>query len=146
MIAKPPAGGARAPRSQAARPKETSDEKQGVPLMATEQAALTREGRRPGRRGPKPRWVDPDQLEKLAELGCSLQEVATLFDFKSPTSIKTRIRREPWKSAWQRGRAKLRIALREAQWKAALAGNTSMLIWLGKQYLGQTNRGPLPGA
>ena len=113
--------------------------------MATE-AALSREGRPARRRGPKPRWVDPDLLEKFVELGCTLQDVATLFGFKSLTSIKTRIRREPWKSAWQRGRAKGNIALRQAQWRAALAGNTTMLIWLGKQYLGQTDQGPLPGA
>jgi hypothetical protein len=36
------------------------------------------------------------------------------------------------------------IAVRQAQWWAAEAGNVTMMIWLGKQYLGQTNQGPLP--
>lgn len=30
-----------------------------------------------------------------------------------------------------------RISLRRLQWKAAMQGNVTMLIWLGKQYLGQ---------
>ena len=114
--------------------------------MATEQAALPEEGRPAKRRGPKPRWVDPDQLQKLAQFGCTIQDVALFFGFKSRTSIKTRIRREPWKSAWQRGQGLGRIALRQRQWRAAEAGHTAMLIWLGKQYLGQTDQGLRPEA
>ena len=34
------------------------------------------------------------------------------------------------------------IRLREAQWQLALANNATMLIWLGKQWLGQTDEGP----
>ena len=30
-----------------------------------------------------------------------------------------------------------KMSLRRAQWKAAESGNVSMLIWLGKQWLGQ---------
>jgi hypothetical protein len=33
-----------------------------------------------------------------------------------------------------------KISLRQWQWKAAEKGNVSMLIWLGKQYLGQTDK------
>lgn len=33
-----------------------------------------------------------------------------------------------------------RIKLRDWQWKAAEKGSVPMLIWLGKQYLGQTDR------
>lgn len=33
-----------------------------------------------------------------------------------------------------------KMSLRRQQFKAAEAGNVSMLIWLGKQYLGQTEK------
>ena len=33
-----------------------------------------------------------------------------------------------------------KIRLRQLQWKAAESGNVSMLIWLGKQYLGQSDK------
>tara|TARA_R100001443_G_scaffold78752_1_gene86035 strand:+ start:287 stop:607 length:321 start_codon:yes stop_codon:yes gene_type:complete len=32
---------------------------------------------------------------------------------------------------------KEKIALREKQWEKAMSGDVKMLIWLGKQYLGQ---------
>jgi hypothetical protein len=40
----------------------------------------------------------------------------------------------------KRGRTRLRQSLRLAQIKSALSGNAIMLIWLGKQYLGQSDR------
>ena len=33
--------------------------------------------------------------------------------------------------------AEEKLALRKAQWEKAMAGDTKMLIFLGKQYLGQ---------
>jgi hypothetical protein len=39
--------------------------------------------------------------------------------------------------AYKKGLENGRSSLRRIQWKAALAGNTTMQIWLGKQYLGQ---------
>lgn len=33
-----------------------------------------------------------------------------------------------------------KMSLRRAQWKAAESGNVSMMIWLGKQWLGQAER------
>ena len=35
--------------------------------------------------------------------------------------------------------AEEKLALRKAQWEKAMAGDTKMLIFLGKQYLGQTD-------
>jgi hypothetical protein len=39
-----------------------------------------------------------------------------------------------------KSRAGLRAKLRRAQMKAALGGNTTMLIWLGKQMLNQSDK------
>ena len=35
---------------------------------------------------------------------------------------------------------KEKIELREKQWELAMMGNVQMLIWLGKQYLGQSDK------
>ena len=39
-----------------------------------------------------------------------------------------------------KGRAELRRSLRQTQIDKALGGNVVMLIWLGKQYLGQSDK------
>ena len=39
--------------------------------------------------------------------------------------------------AYKKGQSELRSKLSEAQIRVALEGNVTMLIWLGKQYLGQ---------
>ena len=39
-----------------------------------------------------------------------------------------------------KGRSKEKIRLRQLQWKAATNGSVPMLIWLGKQTLGQSER------
>ena len=38
-----------------------------------------------------------------------------------------------------KGRAETKQALRKAQIKSAIGGNTTMLIWLGKNILGQND-------
>jgi hypothetical protein len=50
------------------------------------------------------------------------------------------------------GKGRGRVTLRRLQWQAASTGNTTMLVWLGKQLLGQRDKfddivgdkGPLP--
>jgi hypothetical protein len=37
-----------------------------------------------------------------------------------------------------------RIELRKKQWELAMGGDTKMLIWLGKQYLGQKDSPTTP--
>ena len=48
--------------------------------------------------------------------------------------------RERFEEELARGHAEQRIMLRRWQWKAAEGGNVAMLIWLGKQYLGQSDK------
>jgi len=42
--------------------------------------------------------------------------------------------------AIQKGRASGRMSLKRKQWEMAMGGNITMLIWLGKQNLGQTDK------
>lgn len=85
--------------------------------------------------------IPADGLEALAAMMCSLSEVANFYSVSVDT-VRTRLRNDPAaKAAWQRGRGKAAISLRRKQFEAAQQGNVAMLIFLGKQYCGQTDKG-----
>lgn len=83
--------------------------------------------------------IDPVQLGKLAELCCSVEEVAAYFRTTVQT-VKSRIRKDPLKTVWEAGQARGAISLRRAQMQSALGGDRTMQIWLGKQLLGQVDK------
>lgn len=75
--------------------------------------------------------IDPIEVEKLAAMGCANTEIAAFFDCSADT-IERR-----FAGVLRKGREKGKTKLRRLQWQAAEKGNVVMLIWLGKQYLGQ---------
>lgn len=77
--------------------------------------------------------IKNNKIQLLASKGLKITEMADLFGVDRDT-ITSRFSAEITK-----GKADLRKNLRSAQIKAALNGNPSMLIWLGKQYLGQSD-------
>ena len=83
---------------------------------------------------PKKYKIDTEQVEKLASFGCTNIEVASFFGC-SPDLLE-----KSYSEYLAKGRDKGRIRLRQLQWKAAEAGSHTMLIWLGKQMLGQTDK------
>lgn len=89
----------------------------------------------PGPGRPK-KNLTPNELEKLVSMGCTDEEIAAWFG----VCVRTieRKRKEPeYAEIFDSARAVTRISLRRAQLQAALAGNTTMLVWLGKIMLGQ---------
>lgn len=94
------------------------------------------EKKKPGR---KRKEVNTEQLERLAEIHCTLPEIEKILGVSHMT-IKRHFR-----DVLERGRAKGRESLRRAQWHAAEQGNVSMLIWLGKQILKQRDRREVTG-
>jgi hypothetical protein len=69
---------------------------------------------------------------KLAQLGCSDKEIASIVGI-SEASIERHMRTE-----LDEGRGTMRASLRKAQIELAIKEkNPTMLIWLGKCYLGQ---------
>jgi hypothetical protein len=86
---------------------------------------------------PRPKAViDIAQFEKLAQIHATIDEAAWYFGVKRLTLIR-RMKEPEYRDAWDRGQANGRISLRRLQFQAATKGNTAMLIWLGKQILGQ---------
>lgn len=84
--------------------------------------------------GRKPIEVDPKLVHDLAAIGCKTVEISTILN----VSVDTLDRR--FAEEMDKGRANLRTSLRRWQLEAAKKGNVTMLIWLGKQLLGQTDK------
>ena len=78
--------------------------------------------------------IDPKLVQDLAALGCKTNEIAVTLGCSTDT-IERRFAAELAK-----GRENLKISLRRWQLEAAKKGNVAMLIWLGKQMLGQTEK------
>ena len=78
--------------------------------------------------------IDPILVEKMASWGCKTVEIADHFNC-DPDTITGRFSAELTK-----GRADLKTSLRQWQLTAAKNGNPAMLIWLGKQMLGQHDK------
>jgi hypothetical protein len=85
-----------------------------------------------------PKVVNPDlkQVEKLGRFQCTYEELAAWFEVNKRTVIRW-MENEAFQSAFEKGKAQGRISLRQAQVQTALKGNPTMLIWMGKQLLGQ---------
>jgi hypothetical protein len=84
-------------------------------------------------RGKNKRVVTPDDVYKLASMGSNDREIALWFSMNEDTL------RYNFADIIAKGREDLRQSLRRAQIKLALSGNAVMLIWLGKNILGQSD-------
>lgn len=70
-------------------------------------------------------------MEKLSAMHCTDEEVATVLEVSVDTITRN------FADHIKSGKAKGRASLRRVQWQAAQNGNPTMMIWLGKQLLGQ---------
>lgn len=75
--------------------------------------------------------IDPEQVRALAGIGCTHEEIAAVLKC-SPDTLTRR-----FADALKEGKEHAKASLRRMQWQAAENGNVAMLIWLGKQLLGQ---------
>ncbi len=78
--------------------------------------------------------IDHEQVTKLAERQWRNREIAAFFNCDEGTI------RKRFSASLEKGRDSGKGKLRDLQWKAALNGNTAMLIFLGKQYLDQADK------
>lgn len=79
--------------------------------------------------------VDLDDIEELAAEGNTAEDIADALGICRATIYN----RKDIRAALDRGRAKLVLNIRHWQMQQAKAGDKTMLIWLGKQYLGQAD-------
>jgi len=77
--------------------------------------------------------VPPADVFKLAQMGCKDSEIAEWFGVDENTL------RYNFSVELLKGKLALKQSLRQAQIRLALSGNATMLIFLGKNILGQSD-------
>lgn len=86
--------------------------------------------------------IDQSDFEKLCVLQCTKEDIANWFECSEDTIEKwcKRTYGETFTAVFAQKREKGKVSLRRMQWKSAEAGNVTMQIFLGKQYLGQKDQ------
>jgi len=84
--------------------------------------------------GRKAAQVDGEKVRQYALLGLKTTEIAGMF------GCDEKVIRRRFKKEVLSGKAQRVAAIRKAQYDAMLALNPTILIWLGKNELGQTDK------
>jgi hypothetical protein len=98
-----------------------------VPKKTAKKSAVKKTGR-------KLLDISAEDVQKLAGIGANNCEIAGFFECGEAT-----IRRRFGENL-TKGRAIRKIDLRRKQYEIAMKGNVTMLIWLGKNELGQSDQ------
>jgi|TARA_Y100000593_G_C4055620_1_gene211862 hypothetical protein len=78
--------------------------------------------------------LDTKLIERLSSIFCTNEEIASVVECHADTLA------DNFSEYLKKGRSRGKMSLRRMQWEKAQTGNTTMLIWLGKQMLGQKDR------
>ena len=88
------------------------------------------------------RDITDEIIEELGSVGLTIEEIASCLHASNSTILAH-------KEAYERGKNHLRQSLRRRQVEIALGADKklalTMLIWLGKQYLGQADKNEMGG-
>lgn len=76
--------------------------------------------------------IDEELLYKLAQIHCTMREMSDIIGVSQDT-LKRR-----YADLIDKGKSEGKMRLRRKQIEVAMSGNHTMLIWLGKQMLGQS--------
>lgn len=97
-------------------------------------------------KGGRPRKeLSEEQFKMLVEMmkiQCTQDEICGVFGMTAETLNARLAERgeESFSTLYKKHQHDGKVSLRRAQFKAAKDGNPTMLVWLGKQYLDQTDR------
>tara|TARA_R110002012_G_scaffold195213_1_gene363404 strand:+ start:592 stop:993 length:402 start_codon:yes stop_codon:yes gene_type:complete len=78
--------------------------------------------------------IPPEKVKMLASFGCTYIEIGKYF------GCSEKVIRERFREQYEQGKEEMKLSLRQLQWKHAGQGNTALLIFLGKNYLNQTDK------
>lgn len=95
----------------------------------------------PKKTGRPRKEVDWDKVDKMCAIHCTGEEQASLLDMSYDT-LERRCREEKGVSFAEYFKQKAadgKMSLRRKQFTTAMDGNTTMLVWLGKNWLGQSD-------
>lgn len=91
---------------------------------------------------PKIISIDWDQVDKMCAIHCTGEEQAAILGIDYDT-LNRRCKKEKKRSFadyFAEKRSSGRMSLRRKQYTVAMDGNPTMLIWLGKNWLGQSDQ------
>lgn len=97
---------------------------------------MPRGGARPGAGQPR-KEINLTTLRALAKIGATWTEIAAVMGCSDQTIMDRRKVDPELDRVFTEGKAEGTTTLRRLQWQGAQEGNPTMLIWLGKQLLGQ---------
>lgn len=90
--------------------------------------------------GAPKKEIKQEQFEVLCAIQCTQEEICAVLGVTDKTL--NRWCRETYgknfSEVFRKKRLNGKASLRRAQYQTAIKGNSSMLIWLGKQWLGQS--------
>jgi len=78
--------------------------------------------------------VDEVMVKKLASIFCTVEQIASMVGCSKDTLERR------FAAIIKEGRENGRTSLLKKQFEMAMTGNITMLIWLGKQHLGQSDK------
>lgn len=86
--------------------------------------------------------IDWEQVDSMCKIQCTGEEIASVLNINYSTLERACKREKKTSFADHIAQKKLggKASLRRHQWKLAQDGNATMLIWLGKNMLGQLDR------
>jgi len=92
---------------------------------------------KPKNKGGRPKTViDYERVLELASIFCTQAEIATLI--KVPLSTCTHD--EEFLRIYREGIEQAKTSIRRMQYETAKRGSTDMQKWIGKQYIGQSDK------
>lgn len=119
--------------------KTKEAEKETANKTATDEKAETPKKKKVGRKTIE---LDRDQFESLCGMLCTEEEIAGFFKVSVDT-VERWCKREYGKKFCEVSKIYAEMgkaSLRRAQFATAMAGNVTMQIFLGKNYLGQSDK------
>jgi hypothetical protein len=99
----------------------------------------TKSGTASAKRGRPVKEIDWKLAEKLAQIACTDEEIASICGVSLET-FKRRKHDPDVAEILAGARARGKASLRRVQWKLAEGGNAAMAIFLGKNWLGQRDK------
>jgi len=86
--------------------------------------------------------IDQEKFERLCQIFCTKTEICQIFrcDEKTVTAWCKRTYGKGFSDIYKELSADGKMSLRREQFKRAMGGSDTMLIWMGKNYLDQSDK------
>tara|TARA_R110000782_G_scaffold5154_1_gene17971 strand:- start:464 stop:814 length:351 start_codon:yes stop_codon:yes gene_type:complete len=86
--------------------------------------------------------IDWQKVDNMCAIHCTGEEQASILgvDYDTLNSACKRVKKCSFSEYFKQKGANGKMSLRRRQYTAAMEGNTTMLVWLGKNWLGQSDQ------